>query len=335
MDRLTFFFKRLARIDWARMKETLAYLRRESGRSSLWLMGDMLVCGLKYNAGYMDYRIARMYRLNKAQRATVITRGINNALVRRMNDKSHWHSFDDKAAFNQLFAPWVDRAWLKVDASLPSQALKDFLLTQNAVFVKPIEGSSGVGVCKYIQDQWQDMDAFERMLRAQGVSIVEECVLQHPEMARLYPDSVNTVRIATLRGEKRQGIVYAFLRIGNGKVLDNVDAGGMTARVDLATGTLQTVAADKQGHEYTRHPITGTPIVGFQLPDFEEAKEMCLQAMEVVPQLGYVAWDVALTPRGPRLIEGNSFPSHAVPQFAAHYPDGFGILTEFRKFTDL
>ena len=38
---------------------------------------------------------------------------------------------------------------------------------------------------------------------------------------------------------------------------------------------------------------------------------------------------------GPRFIEGNSFPSHAVPQFAAHYPDGIGILTEFRKFIDI
>ena len=41
-----------------------------------------------------------------------------------------------------------------------------------------------------------------------------------------------------------------------------------------------------------------------------------------------------LTLQGPTFIEGNSFPSHAVPQFAAHYPDGIGILPEFRKFID-
>ena len=335
MSRLTYFFKRLVRIDRARMLNTLARLKEESGRSTLWLMADMLRCGLKYNAGYMDYRIAQMYRLNRAQRRSVITRGINNNLVRRMNDKAYWHSFDDKAAFNQLFSIWVDRAWVKVDDQLSSQALAAFLEGQQAVFVKPIEGSSGVGVTKYARDAWQDMSAFERQLRALGVSIVEECVIQHADMARLYPGSVNTVRIATLLGEKQQGIVYAYLRIGNGKALDNVDAGGMAARVDLETGTLQTVAADKQGHVYTHHPITGTPIIGFQLPYFEEAKQMCLEAMRLVPQLRYVAWDVALTGQGPRLIEGNSFPSHAVPQFAAHYPDGMGILTDFRRFTDL
>ena len=32
---------------------------------------------------------------------------------------------------------------------------------------------------------------------------------------------------------------------------------------------------------------------------------------------------------------GKRFPSHAVPQFAAHYPDGVGIMREFRAFIDI
>ena len=77
---------------------------------------------------------------------------------------------------------------------------------------------------------------------------------------------------------------------------------------------------------------SGIEIIGFQIPYFEEAKKMCLEAMKIVPQMKYIAWDVALTEEGPVFIEGNSFPSHAVPQFAAHYPDGIGILPEFQKF---
>ena len=165
--------------------------------------------------------------------------------------------------------------------------------------------------------------------------MLEEIVVQHEKMASLCPTSVNTCRIATLLGDKRQGIVYAFLRIGNGKVMDNVDCGGMAARIDLDSGKLLTVAADKQGNVFDRHPMTGTPIVGFQIPYWDEAKDMCLRAAKVVPQVRFVAWDVAITPDGPRFIEGNSFPSHAIPQFAAHYPDGIGILPEFQKFIDL
>ena len=86
---------------------------------------------------------------------------------------------------------------------------------------------------------------------------------------------------------------------------------------------------------YAEHPMTHTPIVGFEVPFFEEAKAMCLQAAQKVPQMRFVAWDVAVTEKGPVFIEGNSFPSHAVPQFAAHYPDGIGIMREFREFIDI
>ena len=167
------------------------------------------------------------------------------------------------------------------------------------------------------------------------IGIIEERVIQHPRMMAMCPTSVNTIRIATLLGDKKQGIVYAFLRIGNGNVMDNVDQGGMAARVDLATGKLLTVGADKQGNTYTEHPITHTPIIGFEVPFFEEAKAMCLKAAQKVPQMRFVAWDVAVTEKGPVFIEGNSFPSHAVPQFAAHYPDGIGIMREFREFIDI
>ena len=146
---------------------------------------------------------------------------------------------------------------------------------------------------------------------------------------------MNTCRIATLLGDKAQGIVYAFVRIGNGKVMDNVDCGGMAARIDLDSGMLLTVGADKAGNTYEKHPMTGTSIIGFRIPYWEEAKQMCLEAAQKVPQLRFVAWDVAITENGPTFIEGNSFPSHAVPQFAAHYPDGIGILPEFRKFIEV
>ena len=200
---------------------------------------------------------------------------------------------------------------------------------------KPLEGSSGQGIVKYQKQDWQNLPLFMEQLSEAGPGILEEVVIQHPDMARMCPTSVNTVRIATLLGDKKEGIVYAFLRIGNGRVMDNVDCGGMASRVDLETGTLLTVGADKLGNTYEKHPMTGTPIIGFQIPFFEEAKAMCIAAMRVVPQVRFVAWDVAITEDGPRFIEGNSFPSHAVPQFAAHYPDGIGILPEFKKFLDL
>ncbi len=336
MSRLTFFFKRLVRMDWKKMWDTTALLKTRSGKSRLWLLLDMLRCGIRYNAGYMDYKIAAMYRLNDEQKKTVITRGISNSIVRRMNDKAYWHFFDDKTEFNTLFSDEIGRRWLRSDETLTQEQLEAFLKDLPSVLYKPLEGSSGVGIERFDRSEWeQDPAAFYQKIRSMGDAVLEELLVQHPVMAGMCPTSVNTVRVATLLGDKQEGIVYAFLRIGNGKVMDNVDQGGMAARVDLESGTLKTVAADKAGNVFERHPMTGTPIIGFTIPCWEEVKDMCLKAMRKVPQMRYVAWDVAITPDGPRFIEGNSFPSHAVPQFAAHYPDGIGILTEFRKFIDV
>ena len=335
MSRLSYAAKRALKMDWKRMAQTADMLHKKTGKSRAWLLQDMVKCALKYNAGYMDYKIAAMYNLNDAQRRTVITRGISNSIVRRMNDKAYWHNFDDKTEFNTLFADQVGRKWIKADQSLTAEQLSAFLSDLPSVLFKPLEGSSGVGIVKFEKQDWADLPAFLQKIQGMGDGLLEELLIQHPDMARLCPTSVNTVRIATLLGDKQEGIVYAFLRIGNGKVMDNVDQGGMAARVDLESGKLLTVAADKAGNVFDRHPITGTPIIGFTIPYFEEAKQMCLTAMHKVPQVRFVAWDVAITANGPRFIEGNSFPSHAVPQFAAHYPDGIGILPEFRKFIDI
>ena len=336
MQRISFLLKRLTCMDWTAMWKTTAILRERSGKSLLWILADMFQCAVRHNAGYMDYKIAEMYKLNKEQRKTQITRGISNGIVRRMNDKSFWHLFDDKAMFNTLFREEVNRNWLKIDAETDLIAFLSFLSENSDVIAKPLEGSSGVGIAHYTRDDWSGREeAFFVELKQKNMGILEQRVVQHERMTELCPTSVNTIRIATLLGDKKQGIVYAFLRIGNGKIVDNVDCGGMAARVDLDSGKLHTVGADKQGNTFYCHPMTGTPLIGFEVPFFEEAKAMCLRAAQKVPQMRFVAWDVAITPEGPRFIEGNSFPSHAVPQFAAHYPDGVGILREFREFIDI
>lgn len=336
MSKLSFFFKRLVRMDWKAMWQTTALLKERSGKSRLWLLCDMLHCALKYNAGYVDYKIAQFYRLNDAQRRTQITRGLSNTIVRRMNDKAYWYLFDDKSTFNNLFKDEVGRGWLKIADDTTLEDFKAFLRQYPDIIAKPLEGSSGVGIERFTSERWQGREeAFLQELKDKQIGIIEERVIQHPKMMEMCPTSVNTIRIATLLGDKKQGIVYAFLRIGTGNVMDNVDQGGMAARVDLASGKLLTVGADKKGNTYTEHPITHTPIIGFEIPYFEEAKAMCLKAAQKVPQMRFVAWDVAITEKGPVFIEGNSFPSHAVPQFAAHYPDGIGIMREFREFIDI
>ena len=334
MSRLTYMIKRAMKMNYGAKIKTANMLNKKTGKSRVWLLADMVKCAAKYNAGYIDYKIAEMYRLNDSQRRTQITRGISNSIVARMNDKKFWHFFDNKTEFNELFAAQVRRDWLNlVEAS--EEEFAKFLEGRGDIICKPIDGSSGQGILKCTPEEYADPKALYERLKAAGIGIVEDKVIQHEAIAALCPTSVNTIRVATLLGDKKEGIVYAYIRIGNGKVMDNVDCGGMAAPVDIETGRIAGVGANKQGEVYEIHPMTGTKIPGTQIPYWEEAKKMCLEAMHRVPQVRFVAWDVAITPDGPVFIEGNSFPSHAIPQFAAHFPDGIGILPRFEEFIDL
>ncbi len=316
------------------MFRTARMLHKKTGKSTLWLLADMVRCAVRYNAGYIDYKIAEFYRLTPAQRATQITRGISNNIVARMNDKAYWHFFDNKAEFNTLFAEQVKRNWIDLTHA-DAEAFATFLRGKGPIICKPLDGSSGQGIQKVHPEAFGDAAALREKLLREGVGIVEECVVQHPALSALCPSSVNTLRVATLLGDKKEGVVYAYLRIGNGKVVDNVDCGGMASPVDLETGKLRSVGADKQGNAYEFHPMTGVRIPDTAIPYWTEVLAMCIKAAKVVPQVRFVAWDVAVTPDGPVFIEGNSFPSHAIPQFAAHFPDGIGILPAFEQFIDL
>ena len=334
MSRLSYMIRRAAKMDYGAMLKTANMLHEKTGKSRLWLMADMAKCAAKYNAGYVDYKIAQMYRLNDAQRKTQITRGVSNSIVARMNDKKFWHFFDSKAEFNELFRAQVRRGWLDLTRATP-ETFAAFLKDRGDLICKPIDGSSGQGIFKVTPEEYGDPGALYARLREAGIGIVEDVVRQHEAISRLCPTSVNTIRVATLLGDKKEGIVYAYIRIGNGRVMDNVDCGGMAAPVDLETGVISGVGANKAGEAYEIHPMTGARIPGTQIPYWDEVKKMCLEAMHVVPQVRFVAWDVAITPDGPVFIEGNSFPSHAIPQFAAHFPDGIGILPRFEEFIDL
>ena len=92
---------------------------------------------------------------------------------------------------------------------------------------------------------------------------------------------------------------------------------------------------DKQGEPhiiYTEHPDTHVKIQGYQIPFVREAVKMVLEAAKITPQIRYVGWDVATTPKGPAIIEGNTYCAHDFWQLPPHTPDGIGILPEIKKY---
>ena len=79
----------------------------------------------------------------------------------------------------------------------------EFVQGRGDIICKPIDGSSGQGICKCTPEDYKDVKALYERLKAAGIGIVEDKVIQHEAIAALCPTSVNTIRVATLLGEKR------------------------------------------------------------------------------------------------------------------------------------
>ena len=335
MANLKYLIQRALDMNYKAMLEKINSIHKKTGRSRLSVFRDMKDCAVKYGAGYMDYDLFEMYNLTAEQRDTYLTRGRNNGLVVKYNDKAYFDELGDKIKFNTTFGNFLHRDWVPVSGENKKQVM-DFLSRHQTFMAKPSEGSCGWGIEKLNTADFDSLDClYEKLAEKAPLLELEEVIEQHPDVAAIYPGSINTVRMVTIRGKSgRVYLVTAMFRIGNGKFVDNFNSGGMVAPMDPETGTVIDRALDKQKNLYENHPATGTPIKGFTFPDWDKARALVEQAAQVIPQMGYVGWDVCFTPDGPCLVEGNQFPGHDIYQLPVHTPDKIGIMPRFRAIEE-
>ena len=326
MNKISYVIKRISKMDYQKMFKTIKDISKETKKSKLFILNDMIYCGFKYQAGYSDYKLYKMYNMNANERKTIVTRGINNNIVKKYNNKSYIDCFENKALFNKLFDKYLNREWLFLEeASLDD--FKEYASKRKEIIVKPLSLSCGRGVEK-INLKGQDLAQVYDELLKNGQTLIEDVAQQNETLNKIYPYSVNTLRVVTLKGH----VVCIFLRLGNnGNVVDNFNHGGMVVPVDVITGKINYPALDKDGNTYEIHPMTKEKITGITVPMIEEVKKLCIDACQVVPEIGYVAWDVCLGKTKPCLIEGNDFPGHDLYQLPVHRKGNIGLLPLFEK----
>lgn len=328
MKNLGYIVRRLFGMNYKTMLQKINSIHKKTGRSRLWILRDMQRCAVNYGAGYMDYDLFEMYNLTAEQRDTYITRGRNNALVKQYNDMSQAHLVHNKDEFNALFGEFIARDWAMM--ANKEEALA-FMEKHPRFILKPPAGSCGKGVEKVdVADYGSLEEAYETLLAQSGNALLEELIIQHSAVSAIYPHAINTVRCVTLRKNGTVHVITTCFRIGNhGFHVDNFNNGGMVAPVDEKTGIVTDNAIDKQKNLFAVHPMTGTPIKGFQFPEWEKAMDLCKRGAEKIPQLGYLAWDVAFSVKGPVLVECNEFPGHDLYQLPEHTPNKIGIMPKY------
>lgn len=303
MHRISYLLARILKLDYHQMIKVARQVATKSQKRFLFIFFDMIYCGFKFQAGYYDYQEFEFYLLNDQERATYLTRGKNNEIIRRYNNKEKFPLFENKATFYRLFAPFIQREW-RISKELSFTEFKEFIIRQQQLIVKPLCGSGGKGIYRITADD--DLKAVYRKLQEEAV-LLEEFIKQDAKMSTLYAASVNSLRMFTFYKDGQSYFLQAALKIGNGGLVDNFSSGGMYAFVD-EEGIVYTPALDQADHVYAYHPVSGTPIKGFQVPKFKEAVALVLAAAHVVKDVRYIGWDVAIGEKGPLIIEGNVFP---------------------------
>lgn len=306
MEKIKYLFKRILKLDYSNMIKIAKAVSKKTNKNLLFILFDMTKCGLKYQAGYYDYQEFEFYNLNKEQRKTYLTRGKNNEIVKKFNDKSKFYIFDNKEEMYKIYNKFLKRQWMVLNENNYNDFL-DFFKQNKVIIVRPIDGEGGKGIEKYEYINDEESKIVYSSLLFKKQLLVEQCIKQHPDMNKLYNKSVNTLRMFTFYKDGQAYFLQAILKVGNGGVVDNFSSGGMYTYVD-DEGTVYAEAIDQMDNKYYKHPISNETIVGFKVPMFKEAVGMVKEAAKVVPEMGYIGWDVAISEDGPVLVEGNCYP---------------------------
>lgn len=150
--------------------------------------------------------------------------------------------------------------------------------------------------------------------------LLQTALHQHRDLADVTGRVIGTVRVVTVRQEKKPEVMYCLWKIPSPDAMsDNFwQDGSMIAPVDSTTGQVGMCRAGTglQTRYFDTHPVSGRAINGLQIPEWDKVCEISREAHALFPEFGVFGWDVAITPDGPVIIEGNDNPFHSLYQMA-------------------
>ena len=283
--------------------EISAKLSKENQKNRIAIIADMIWCSLKYGAMFTEYDDLDFIHRTAKNRATYITTFYNFKLYDKINNRQYRDDFHNKIRFLNKFSSIIKRDWLDLKNSSDEQ-ISSFLDKHKKVVFKSSYGDSGKEVKIISFDENADVEEFKRIALENNFDMAEQCLQNHERLAFFNGTSLNTIRIVTVRTQKNADVLFAGLRIGaKGALLDNISQGGAVARINLDTGKINSGFYTKRSSKPTDDIADNA--IGYQLPYWQEVKDLALKASGIIPQMGIVAWDICITPNGPEIIEGN------------------------------
>jgi hypothetical protein len=203
--------------------------------------------------------------------------------------------------------------WLDSQETEPLESLLE--RDKLDVFIKELLGESSRGIYPlktedgklFVDDKEVTVEELKKIIPE--MSVVQQRLYQHPQMCKLHPNSLNTIRIVTLFSDNEVVPMSAVMRVGvKGRQFDNWAAGGISLAIDLTTGRLSRKGICKPGLGgiVEQHPDTGIIFEGFEIPNFAQVVQMVCALHGFFYGIHSVGWDVAIAKEGPVVVEGNN-----------------------------
>lgn len=228
----------------------------------------------------------------------------------RLNDSNAIKVLANKSEFNNYYKDYIYRAWCDMTEVSEEEFINTFLDCER-IIIKPCGKFGGKGIEAYNTDRETLAKVYKDKHKKKY--IVEEYLNQTGVFHDINPESLNSIRITSVRQNGNVEIVDGFFRCGCGNVVvDNFSSGGLIFPYDVKTGRLY-CGHSKHDSEVLVHPHTGIEVADLIIPEYERIIEIIKEVHMMSPEgISLVGWDVCLIDDKVILIEGNSKPGYTV-----------------------
>ena len=142
--------------------------------------------------------------------------------------------------------------------------------------------------------------------------LVQPRIVNHPDIAAIFGNGLMSIRVLSGIAD---GEVRILRTVSYAPALQSITSQtGFIVEVDRDSGTLGRVFNHGPDQIFAvTHPQTGVVIQGVRLPCWEELLLEVSRAHRALADYAFLAWDAAISPQGPVIIEANgNFETHSL-----------------------
>ena len=225
-----------------------------------------------------------------------------------MNPRHICRVLSDKNLLNTLFKD----DYVKVPKTIVANA-RGYLYDQNhkpiskkkmleilhdagEIMIKPtINTDSGRGITMHNIQDGVDLLSGESVnsliAKLKDNYVVQEKLVAHPAYAKLYAQSINTIRVVTYIVADSVNHAPLYMRIGRGgRFVDNINAGGLFIGL-TDEGLLNKLGFSEKQDRFYKHPDSGIVFEGYKVPATLQVIEAAKRLHGRLPGLGIISWD--------------------------------------------